>query len=365
MTGHEHPTGACSLLDGVALPPPRRGEDTALDVIRHPAHLGSHLTRLAGATDDDAVYGALVDLFIGSEPTEQAIRRRALDEHATALGPVRRAALEAAVETGLRAADPIPAAAASRFTCGATSTRPLVSTLATPATAPAVVEPAAAPDATTAALAPPQPAAAAAAAPAWRPPRVRRRRAAVLAAAVAAAVLGLGLVVARSGEEPPDAPQAAPETSAPALSEPITSEPITSAPASTTPASTPAAATVDPVDTAAVDATTAIVAALADPTAPWDAGAFTPDSPTAAAVDDLRAALAAGGQSLTTEVDDVEVVDRQVDGDVAEVVVVVTHRGSELRGPGGPAPWAAPARHRLVVALTRSGDEWLVEAVGG
>ena len=281
-----------------------------LEVARHPGDLDAHERRLAEASTPEGVYGALVDLFIGSAPADQAVRVTALAAHGDQLTAEQHDALRTAAARGLDPASPVPSARRSLLTSGATSPAPLVITTARTAVVPPVAPAVAAADATTAAVAEsapnpvpaPSPVPAASSTPSpsapepepARPaaPESPRRTARVLVAAgiVVVLLVAAGLVLRSRGESTTaavtgpsvtvtSASVPTPSTTpAPTTAVPTTAAPTTVAPTTASP-TTPAPATVGP-GPAATAGVAALFSALARPSAAWPSDAFTGDSAT-------------------------------------------------------------------------------------
>ena len=114
-----------STVEGTSLfadrPLPHRAPDWAratLEVAARPGDLDAHLARLDACGDVAQVFGALVDLFIGIDPSATDARAEALAHHLRALSAPESDALTAALATGLGPTDPVPDAPDSVLTAG-------------------------------------------------------------------------------------------------------------------------------------------------------------------------------------------------------------------------------------------------------
>ncbi|MBP7631279.1 MAG: hypothetical protein KA758_12560 [Acidimicrobiales bacterium] len=408
---------ARSLVAGRLLPD-RRDADVhpVLAVARRPADLDLHWWRVRSARDVDAVYAALVDLFIATSNDQVSVRRQALDEAGVRLRAEQDHFLRACVPEGLSATSVIPGAAASLLAAGVSEGRPLVVSrsvpLAAPVTPAAADVPVAGAVAARAVESAPEPARSeplgptlgAPAAPSRTEPRVpapaaetdpvrppdpeperspepspvgggrpRRMRLAVAAAAAVAVGLAVGVAVLGSDGSDVDsrsgvtAPELAGASTTNASSTAIAPPQATTPPSvstSTDASATSATPSVDvDVEGAVATATTAADAALrvfTDPAAGAVSGVFAPDSPSATQLEAIRRALLASGVRVDGGPLDATVTGTEVAADSATVTLEARHDGLVLRSADGATPWVGPGTVTLRVELRATESGWQV-----
>lgn len=374
MSANERTSAPISLIVGRDLPP--AGADALTDVLiiaNDPADLSAHHRRLAQATDADEVYGALVDLFIGSDPEDQPSRVRALTDHRAQLDLGQYESLIEAAAHGLSPVTPIPVAAHSLLTGGATHTLPLVVSVAavaaptlawspdpepTPIAVPVLATtPAPTPSAVRVPVATPTP----------EPPPARPRMLLAVAAIVIIVVGTVAFALTRSTDQP-----LAPTASAPAASSTAPAEPSTATdPASTRPAPTtsaPAPSEPEPAttpDAVAVSAVESMLAALDQPSGPWSGEPFAADSATAAEIRSFRDRLAAAGERLTIRAVRVDGTTTASGTSTATVLVDFEHDGGTLETPSGTVAWGVPGEQHLQVELVRGAGGWRATTISG
>ncbi len=107
----------------------RANDYLARSVARTPANLLAQIQRINSCLaqrDEDATYGALLDLFIALGDRGLLLRRRMLVRAEPLLGEERSRALALHLEKGLLATDPMPPSSHSMLSKGLTGTRLLV-----------------------------------------------------------------------------------------------------------------------------------------------------------------------------------------------------------------------------------------------